>query len=299
MNDNMNDNINISKKPIALVTGASSGIGRDMARYLNSLGYNLIITARDKDKLEELKAELEKDSKQSEESNKNNKKDKNMEETIKSHTSANRSVNTSVDIIVADLAREEECISLYKQVKEKYNKIDILINNAGFGLFGSFFETDLETELNMIDVNVKAVHILAKLFMQDMVKANKGTILNVASVAGFMPGPLMATYYCTKNYVFRLSEALREELKKKKSDVKISVLCPGPVDTNFNKVAKVKFNLKEASSEYVAKYAIDKLLRHKFLIIPGFSVKIARFFSKITPDNILAKVCYHMQEKKR
>ena len=299
MNDNMNDNINISKKPIALVTGASSGIGRDMARYLNSLGYNLIITARDKDKLEELKAELEKDSKQSEESNKNNKKDKNMEETIKSHTSANGSVNTSVDIIVADLAREEECISLYKQVKEKYNNIDILINNAGFGLFGSFLETDLKIELNMIDVNVKAVHILAKLFMQDMVKTNKGTILNVASVAGFMPGPLMATYYCTKNYVFRLSEALREELKKKKSDVKISVLCPGPVDTNFNKVAKVKFNLKEASSEYVAKYAIDKLLRHKFLIIPGFSVKIARFFSKITPDNILAKVCYHMQEKKR
>ncbi len=278
-------NMNINKKPIALVTGASSGIGRDMARYLNSLGYNLIITARDEDKLKKLKQELEE------------KKLEKKELSEKSEVKTNGKAN--IDIIVADLAKEEECISLYKQVKEKYKNIDILINNAGFGLFGSFLETDLETELDMINVNVKAVHILAKLFMQDMVKANRGTILNVASVAGFMPGPLMATYYCTKNYVFRLSEALREELKKKKSDVKISVLCPGPVDTNFNKVAKVKFNLKEASSEYVAKYAIDKLLKHKFLIIPGFSVKMARFFSKITPDNILAKVCYHMQEKKR
>ncbi len=306
MSDNINDNMNINKMPIALVTGASSGIGRDMARYLNKLGYNLIITSRDKDKLEQLKTELENDNKQSEEINKNSKKDKdkNMKRNIKNNTKSNiksnANVNTSanIDIILADLSKQEECISLYKQVKEKYKNIDILINNAGFGLFGSFLETDLQTEMDMIDVNVKAVHILAKLFMQDMVRANKGTILNVASVAGFMPGPLMATYYCTKNYVFRLSEALREELKKKNSNVKISVLCPGPVATNFNKVAKVKFNLKEASSEYVAKYAIDKLLKHKFLIIPGLSVKMVRFFSKITPDNILAKVCYHMQEKK-
>lgn len=266
---------NMQYKMVALVTGASSGIGRDMARYLNKLGYNLIITARDEQKLKELKEELE------------IKKEKNQYN------------NTSIDIFIADLRKEQECIELYKHVKEKYKNIDILINNAGFGTFGSFLETDLETELNMIDVNIKAVHILTKLFIQDMVRENKGTILNVSSVAGFMPGPLMATYYGTKNYVFRLSEALREELRKKKSNVKISVLCPGPVKTNFNKVAKVKFNLHEASSQYVAKYAIDKLLKHKFLIIPKFSIKMARFFSKITPDNILAKVCYHMQEKKR
>jgi len=253
---------------IALVTGASSGIGRDMTRYLSSLGYKLIITAREEKKLEELKKELE-------------------------------SKNGEVDIFIADLRNQDECIKLYEFTKEKYKNIDILINNAGFGLFGSFLETDLKRELEMINVNIKALHVLTKLFMQDMVREDKGMILNVSSVAGFMPGPLMATYYSTKNYVFRLSEALREELKKKKSNVKISVLCPGPVNTNFNKVAKVKFNLKEASSEYVAKFAIDKLLKHKFLIIPGFSIKMARFFSKITPDNILSKVCYHMQEKKR
>lgn len=265
---------------IALVTGASSGIGRDMARYLNKLGYNIIITARNEQKLKELKEELEIENQQK-------------------YIEKNQNKTQNIDIFIADLRKEQECISLYKYVKEKYKNIDILINNAGFGVFGSFLETDLETELNMINVNIKALHILTKLFIQDMVRENKGTILNVSSVAGFMAGPLMATYYGTKNYVFRLSEALREELKKKKSNVKISVLCPGPVKTNFNNVAKVKFNLHEQSSQYVAKYAIDKLLKHKFLIIPNFSIKMVRFFSKITPDNILAKICYHMQEKKK
>lgn len=280
---------------IALVTGASSGIGRDMARYLNKLGYNVIITARDEEKLQELKEELDN-------TNKRNNLE-NEENSLKSNGNGNNFKNENnnpfIDIFIADLAIEEDCIKLHKYVKEKYKNIDILINNAGFGLFGSFLETDLQTEINMIDVNIKAVHILTKLFVQDMVKADKGTILNVSSVAGFMPGPLMITYYGTKNYVFRMSEALREELKRKKSNVKISVLCPGPVNTNFNNVAKVKFNLHEASSEYVAKFAIDKLLKHKFLIIPGGTIKMARFFSKITPDNILAKVCYNMQKKKR
>ena len=119
---------------IALVTGASSGIGRDMARYLNDLGYDLIITARNKEKLEELKKEL------------NQKNDRN------------------IDIIVKDLSKTEECKALYRQVKETYKNIDILINNAGFGLCGRFVETDLETELDMIDTNVKAIHILTSYF---------------------------------------------------------------------------------------------------------------------------------------
>lgn len=249
---------------IALITGASSGIGRDMARYLDKLNYDLIIVARDKNKLEELQSEL----------------------------------NHVIDVIIADLSIESECIGLYEKVHEKYNNIDILINNAGFGLFGNFNETDLTTELNMIDTNIKAVHILTKLFLEDMIKLDKGIILNVSSVAGFLPGPLMATYYSTKNYVFRLSEAIREELHKKKSNVKISVLCPGPVDTNFNNVANVKFNLHSLPSEYVAKYAIDKMLNNKFLIIPGISIKLARFGSKIVPDILLAKFCYYTQKRK-
>lgn len=253
---------------IALVTGASSGIGRDMARYLNKLGYNLIITARDYDKLEKLKIEL------------NNKNDK------------------LVDIIIADLSNKDECINLYNTISQKYNNIDLLINNAGFGLCGQFVKTDLDIELSMIDTNIKAVHILTKLFLKDMVKKNSGRILNVASIASFMPGPLMLTYYGTKNYVLRLSQSIKEELNKQKSNVKISVLCPGPVNTNFNNTANVKFALKGMSSEYVAKYAIDKTLKNKFLIKPGIVVKIVRVLTKISPDNISAKVCYHMQKRK-
>ena len=253
---------------IALVTGSSSGIGRDMARTLNNLGYDLIIVARDKEKLEELKKEL------------NSKNDK------------------IVDVIVKDLSKTEECINLYNEVKERYEFVDIVINNAGFGLCGRFVETSLEKELSMIDTNIKAVHILTKLFLKDMVEKDKGKILNVSSIAGFMPGPLMATYYSTKNYVLRFTQAIKEELNKSKSNVKISVLCPGPVNTNFNDVANVKFALKGLSSEYVAKYAIYKMMKNKTVIVVGWKIKVARFLSKISPDTIVAKVCYHMQRRK-
>ena len=253
---------------IALVTGASSGIGRDMARYLNSLGYDLIITARDSKKLEELKREL------------------------------NAKNDRIVDIIVKDLAKTEECISLYNEIKEKYEFVDVVINNAGFGLCGRFCDTSLEKELSMIDTNIKAVHILTKLFLKDMVEKDEGRILNVSSIAGFMPGPLMATYYSTKNYVLRLTQSIKEELNKSKSNVKISVVCPGPVNTNFNNVANVKFALKGLSSEYVAKYAIDKMLKNKSVIVVGWKIKVARFLSKISPDAIVAKVCYYMQRRK-
>jgi short-chain dehydrogenases of various substrate specificities len=253
---------------IALITGASSGIGRDMARILNNLNYDIIITARNEESLKELKKEL------------------------------NEKNNNKVDIYLADLSKEEECLKLYNEVKEKYQNIDLLINNAGFGLCGKMINTDLETEMKMIDTNIKAVHILTKLFLKDMVQRDSGRILNVASVAAFMAGPLMATYYASKNYVLRFSQAIKEELKKDKSNVKISVLCPGPVNTNFNKVANVKFALKSLSSEYVAKYAINKTLKGKFLIIPGWKIKIARFLSKISPDTISTKICYHMQSKK-
>ena len=253
---------------LALITGSSSGIGRDMARYLNKLGYDVIITARNKDKLEELKNELDKNNK------------------------------GKVEIIIADLSNTDECKKLYYEVKEKYNNIDLLVNNAGFGLFGRFNETDLDKELSMIDTNITAMHILFKMFLSDMVRENRGKILNVASIAGFMPGPLMATYYSTKAYVVRLSQGIREELRKNKSKVQISVLCPGPVDTNFNNVANVKFSLKGLTSEMVAKYAIDKTIKGKFLIIPGFTIKCLRFLSKIMPDSVMSKACYKSQERK-
>lgn len=247
----------------ALVTGASSGIGRDMARYLSSLGYDIIAVARDGKALNQLKEEL----------------------------------STKVETISMDLADTDACKQLYKFVKKQ--KIDILVNNAGFGDFGEFTNTDLDKELNMIDVNIKAMHILTKLFLQDMVKRDTGYILNVASIAGFMPGPLMATYYSTKSYIVRLTQGLYTELKKNKSKVSISVLCPGPVNTNFNKVANVHFNLKGQSSQYVAKYAIDKMLKGKLMILPGVKIKIARLLAKISPEKIVARVCMKVQEKKR
>jgi len=201
----------------ALVTGASSGIGRDMTRYLVGLGYEVFAVARDVAKLEELHQEI----------------------------------GDRVKIISADISKKENCIELYRSLREE--NIDLLINNAGFGIFGNFTETDLEKELNLINTNITAVHILTKLFLQDMVKQNKGKILNVASIAGSSPGPLMAAYYSSKAYVLRLTEAIYEELRKQKSNVTISVLCPGPVATNFNNVADVKFSIKALPSEYVAK----------------------------------------------
>ena len=244
----------------ALITGASSGIGRDMARVLDKKGYDLILVARDFEKLNEVKNEL-----------KNN-----------------------VEIVTMDISEVENC----KKIHEKYKDIDILINNAGFGDCGYFTKTNLEKEISMINTNIVAYHTLTKLYLKDMKEKNGGKILNVASIAGFMPGPLMATYYATKNYVVRLSEAIREELKKEKSKVQISILCPGPVNTNFNKVADVQFALKGLSSEYVAKYAVEKFLKGKFYIIPGWKIKLAKIGCKIAPTNLVAKISYNMQKRK-
>ncbi|MCI8393211.1 MAG: SDR family oxidoreductase [Clostridia bacterium] len=245
----------------ALVTGASSGIGRDMAIYLDKLGFDVVLVSRDKEKLEKVKDELK----------------------------------GKTEIVPMDLSNSENCKELYNKVKD----IDILVNNAGFGTFGSFDETDLDKEIDLIDTNVKAMHILAKLYLKDMLQKDKGHILNVASIAGFMPGPLMCAYYASKAYVVRLSEGIREELRKKKSNVKISVLCPGPVDTNFNDVAGVRFKLPSYSSNHVAKYAIDKMLRNKFIIVPGLKIKLVRFLAKISPNNVTSKIVYMMQERKR
>ena len=163
----------------------------------------------------------------------------------------------------------------------------------------NFHGTDLENEINLINTNISAVHILTKLYLKQMLNKNKGHILNVASIAGMEPGPLMATYYASKAYVIRLSRAINKEIKKKKSNVKISILCPGPVNTNFNNVAKVVFKAPSMSSEKVAKIAIDKALNGKLIIIPGILNKSVRIFSKILPDAILEEVAYHIQRRKK
>lgn len=246
----------------ALVTGASSGIGREIAIYLASLNIDLIVVARNKKELEKIKEK----------------------------------VNVDVKIITLDLIKKDNVYKLYDLVKN--DNIDILVNNAGFGLFGLFYETNLDRELEMIDLNVTTYHILTKLFLQDFIKKDSGYILNVCSSAGFMAGPRLSTYYATKNYITKLTMAINEELRQMKSNVSISALCPGPVNTNFNKVANGEFSIKEISPKIVAKVAVDKMFKRKMLIIPTFKMQCAVFFTRFIPYRLQLIIAYHIQGKK-
>lgn len=247
---------------VALITGASSGIGRDIARELSKRGYDLILVARRETRLLEVKA----------------------------------SVSTKAEVFTADLTQESECERLCGHLAD--TDIDIVVNNAGFGLYGDFSETDLQREIDLIHLNIRAVHILTKFFVQKFMERDKGILLNVASSASFMPGPYMAAYYASKAYVLRLSQAVNEELSQRKSRAYISVLCPGPVDTEFNSVADVKFRLNGLSSAKVAKYTVQKMLAGRKIIVPGTAMKLTRFFAKVLPDCILVKFARHFQKKK-
>ncbi len=252
----------------ALITGASSGLGWDMAHILSEMGYDIVAVARREDRLLKLKDEL----------------------------------NTEVEVVCCDLTDIEECKSLEKFADE----VDVFINNAGFGVFGELYNTDLDRELQMLDTNIRAVHILTKLFVKKFREKNRGHILNVASLAAFFPGPIFGAYYGSKSYVLRLSQAVAEELQREKSKVKISVLCPGPVHTEFGEVARVNFgsgNEKARgrivlTSKEVSRYAIKKMFSGKEVIIPGGVMKLAVALGKILPDKTLAKAVYMIQNKK-
>ena len=246
----------------ALVTGASSGIGRDIARELSARGCDLILTARRTERLEELKKQLP----------------------------------TNVTVIGTDLSDSEACFHLHERVSSE--PIDILINDAGFGVFGEFSENDLRRELDMIDVDIKALHILMKLFLRDFIGKNSGYILNVASSAAFQPGPLLAGYYAAKAYVLRLTEAVAEEIRRSGSDVYVGALCPGPVRTEFDSVADVRFSVKGLSSEFVARYAVENMFRKKTVIVPGKLMKLARFSERLLPEKAIVRAAYHMQHRK-
>ena len=252
----------------ALITGASSGLGWDMAHVLSEMGYDIIAVARRRDRLEKLKAELE----------------------------------TEVEILCLDVTEPEECRMIAKRASET----EVFINNAGFGVFGELCETDLNREIKMLDTNICAVHILTKLVAQEYRKKDKGYILNVASLAAFFPGPLFAGYYASKAYVLRLTQALSEELRREGSNVGVSVLCPGPVATEFGDVAKVNFGFGDErgssfiilDSREVAEYAIEKMFSGKEVIIPGTIMKIAAFLRRILSDKLLAKAVCLIQRKK-
>ena len=245
----------------ALITGASSGIGTDMARVLVSQGHEVILVARRKGRLEKLSKEL----------------------------------GDKAKVIAMDVSSTYNCMDLYNKVKDE--DIDILINNAGFGLFGAFDKASIDKELDMIDLNIKGVHTLTKLFLKDFKEKDSGYILNVASSAAFLSGPLMATYYATKGYVLKLTEAIYEELRRDGSNVYIGALCPGPVDTEFNDVAKVKFSVKALDANYVANYAINKMFQKKLVIVPGTSMKVVHL-TRLLPRKLLLRINYNIQKKK-
>ncbi len=246
----------------AIVTGASSGIGRDICIELAALGYEIYGVARREAKLNELSQEVE----------------------------------TAFTPVVMDLSDEDSAYRLYEITKDE--KIDIIVNNAGYGIYGFFEETDLERELNMINVNIRTLHILTKLFCKKFLAQGYGRILNVASSAGFMMGPKLSGYYASKAYVLRLTEAIDEEIRRKNKNVTLSVLCPGPVKTEFNSVADVKFSIGGLESKYVARYAVKKMLKGKRIIIPGISTRLLVFASRFVPGKLLSKITYRIQSKK-
>ena len=247
----------------ALITGATSGIGNEFARQLADRGYRLIVTGRRQDRLEQLKSEL----------------------------------SVPVDIYVYDLNKKKECYELLETLQDE--TIDVFINNAGFGLAGSFLETDVKREVSMIKVNDVAMHILFKGILQMMQQDGGGHILNVGSSAGLLPaGPYMATYYASKAYVVSLTRAVDCELKEKKSNVRVSVLCPGPVNTEFNDVADVVFSLKGISPRQCVKEALKGMDRKKVVIVPSIRMKLATIFSHIVPYPILIKITARQQKKK-
>lgn len=245
----------------ALITGASSGLGRDFAFKLAEEGYDLVLVSRDIDKLESIQAKIK----------------------------------TNCEIESLDLSDKENVYKLFDKYK---GQIDLLINNAGFGECGFFSKTDLENDINMINLNIVALHMLTKLFLKDFISKDKGQILNVASLASFEPGPLMATYYSTKSYVYNLTMAIYEELRRVKSHVHISVLCPGPTDTGFNSRAHVKFSVKPLTSDYVTSYTLKKLKRNKLLIIPNIRMKLCVFGVRFMPRKLLLELTYGIQERK-
>ena len=247
----------------ALITGASSGMGLEFAKLLSKEGHETFLVALDKDGLEK----------------------------------AQQLLPNKSSIMVKDLSRSSDLKDVCELIEKEH--IDILINNAGFADYNEFYKADLDRDLNMIDVNVKAVHILAKYALREMVKRNKGFVLNVASSAGLMPGgPMMATYYATKAYVRSLSESINHEMRAKNRNIVVSVLCPGPVDTNFNATAKVRFTIKQMTPQRVAKYALRQMMiKHKMLIIPGIKMKLAKFASRFLPDKTVIKMTRGIQTR--
>ena len=248
---------------MVLITGASSGIGTEFARAFSKKGCKLILVARRADRLHALAAEL----------------------------------GTPCEVLPADLSEEKEVLRIAELTKDQ--KVDFLINCAGFGLLGAETAVDLAEELNMIDVNIRAVHILTKIFLEQMIARNSGAILNVASSAGLLPaGPYLNTYYATKAYVASFTQGLAAELEDMRRNIYVAALCPGPVNTEFTAVARGSQWDNGISAEKCVSYAMKQMEKGKRVIVPSFTVRAGLFFSRFLSKKALARFVGRFQKKK-
>lgn len=261
----------MNMKKTALITGASSGIGLELAKVHASKGDDLVLVSRNRNKLLELKDRLEKENK------------------------------ISVLIIVKDLSIASSAKQVYDEIKKKNIKIDYLINNAGIGSFGEFSKGDWDTQSKMIQLNVTSLTYFCKLFLPDMVKRGNGRIMNVASIAGFQPGPLMAVYFATKSYVLHFSEAIANEVAGK--GVTVTALCPGPTESGFEKSAgmgnSVLFKGKKLpSSKDVAVYGYESMMQGKVVAVHGFVNRLLINLSRFAPRSLVVKMARRSVESK-
>jgi uncharacterized protein len=253
----------------ALITGASSGIGYELALLFAADGFDCILVARSHDKLKELAARLE----------------------------GEHRVKTLV--LPKDLSRPSAVDEIYEEVGAASLEVDVLVNNAGFTVFGLFVETDLAVELEMLQVNVVALTALTKLFLKGMVERRAGRVLNLASTASFLPGPLMAVYYASKAYVLSFSEAIANELRG--TGVTVTALCPGPTRTGFQKRGAIEDSRlvqgQIADARSVALAGYRGLMAGTTVVIPGFTNKLVPWIARVSPRGMVARVVHRMQDR--
>ncbi|NGQ93601.1 SDR family oxidoreductase [Brevibacillus sp. SYP-B805] len=257
-------------KGTALITGASGGIGKELAELFAQDGYHLVLVARSGEILQQLAAEL------------------------------SAQYKIQAEVIVKDLEDPSTAFEIYEEVREKGIHIDFLINNAGFGVYGEFVNTALQAELNMIDLNIKTLTALTKLFLPGMIRSRRGGILNVASTAAFQPGPLMAVYYATKAYVLSFTEALANELKG--TGITVTALCPGPTNTGFSDRANLEqsklFQMGSMNAREVAEIGYNGFMQGKTIVIPGMKNRLLSFSVRFLPRKTVTQIVRRIQALK-
>ena len=252
----------------SIVTGGASGLGFEFVKLLLIDKYNVVVIDNDKKELNNIKSKI------------------------------NFKHNKKIILMHKDLSNPDSSIEIFKELKNK--NIEVLINNAGFGLFGKFKDTNWKIERNMIMVHVMCTTEMTKLFLNNMIENKKGRILNMASLAAFQPGPLMSIYYSTKAFILHFSESTANELKG--TGVSVTVLCPGQTRTNFQKKVssrEKKINFNFSTAEEVAKYGYDAMMNGKTIAIPGIINKILSTIHRFIPRSLATKLMRKIQEKNR